>query len=122
MPRALRVDLGPNSGLGLLSQGVGSGDGWRLVHAVGRRRLDSWRWACMIVQTTSASNSGGQTHPSVVNAAACGARTMSPVAVMAIAASGTAAQRCGRSVLRTHNTAKSAQPTANPSRIAPVIT
>ena len=47
---------------------------------------------------------------------------MSPAPVMAIAAAGTAAQRCGRSVNRTDSTASSAQPTANPSRIAPVIT
>jgi len=87
----------------------------------GCRRLEGWRRECTVIHTTSASSSGGQTHPSAVSAAAPGARTMSPAPVMAIAAAGTVAQRFGRSVTRTDRTANSAHPTANPSRIAPVI-
>src|SRR4051794_39420725 len=47
---------------------------------------------------------------------------MSPVAVRPIAAAGTAAQRCGRSVKRVDSTASSAHPAAKPSSNPPVIT
>src|SRR3954468_4714299 len=88
----------------------------------GCRRLAGRRRARTIIHVTSTSSSGGQTQPSALSVVAPGARAMSPVAVMLIAAAGTAAQRCGRSVSRADRTASSAQPAAKPSSNPPVIT
>src|SRR3954452_18730147 len=88
----------------------------------GCRRLAGRRRARRIIHVTSTSSSGGQTQPSALSVLAPGARAMSPVAVMPIAAAGPPPQRWGRSVKRADSTASSAQPAAKPSSNPPVMT